>query len=93
MKRSKGSSYGRILERIKNLQSGEQSCARTILAWMSCAKFPLQKQEIIQALMVRENDSSLVSERKILNDIGQLCGPIIESEGDIVSFVHYTAKE
>ena len=43
--------------------------------------------------MIREEDSSLVSERKILQNIGQICGPIIEIDGDFVSYVHFTAKE
>ena len=43
--------------------------------------------------MIREEDSSLVTERKILQSIGQICGPVIEFDGDFVSYVHYTAKE
>jgi len=60
---------------------------------VSCARFPLERLEIIQALMVHENDSSLVPERGIFKDLGQLCGPIIEFDGDTVSYVYYTAKE
>ena len=43
--------------------------------------------------MIREEDRSLVTERKILQNIGQICGPIIEFDGDFVSYVHFTAKE
>lgn len=86
-------SYGRIIARIEGLKPGEQSYARTILAWVSCSKLPPRKQEIIQALMIHEEDSDLVTERRILRDIGQLCGPIIELNGDVITYVHFTAKE
>ena len=86
-------SYGRILARIENLRATEQSYAKKILAWISCSKVPPRKQEIIQALMVNEEDSSLDTERRILRNIGQICGPIIEFDGDIVRYVHFTAKE
>ena len=81
------------MARIKDLQPREQSCARTILAWVSCSRVTLRKQEIVQALMIHEDDSSLVTERKILQSIGRICGPIIEFDGDFVFYVHFTAKE
>lgn len=86
-------SYGRIIARIEDLRPEEQSYARTILAWVSCSKATLRKQEIIQALMINEEDSSLVSERRILQNVGQICGPIIQFDGDFISYVHFTAKE
>lgn len=71
----------------------ETNLASRILSWLACAKAPVQKKEIIQALMVKEGDDDLVAERRILQDIRQICGPIIEVDGEIVSFVHFTAKE
>ena len=43
--------------------------------------------------MIHEEDNSLAIERKILQNIGRICGPIIEFDGDFVSYVHFTAKE
>ena len=86
-------SYGRIIARIEDLQPGEQSYARTILAWVSCSRMPLRKQEIIQGLMIHEEDSAPVTERKILANLGKICGPMIEFDGDFVLYVHFTAKE
>lgn len=86
-------SYGRILARIENLQPGEQSYARSILAWVSCSRVPPRKQEIVQAFMIHEGDNSIVTERRVLRTIGQICGPIVEFDGDLVSYVHFTAKE
>ena len=86
-------SYGRIINRIKNMRSPEKSIASRVLSWLACTKAPLQKQELMQALMVQERDDDLVIERRVLQDIRRLCGPIIEVDGGIVSFVHFTAKE
>lgn len=86
-------SYGRIIARIEDLKPGEQFYAKKILAWLSCSMVPLRKQEIIQALMIREEDRSLVMERKLLRNLRQICGPIIEFDRDIVKYVHFTARE
>lgn len=86
-------SYGRIIARIEGLQPGEQSYARTILAWVSCSRVPLRKQEIIQGLMIHEEDSALVTERRVLTDLRKICGPIIEFDGDFVLYVHFSARE
>ena len=85
--------YGRILQRIGKSHSAEQLDARKILSWIACAKVPLQRREISEALMVREGDTDIVYERKTLQDFRRLCGPIIELDGDTVRFVHFTAKE
>lgn len=86
-------SYGRIILRIENMYLPEKSIARRILSWLACTKAPLQERELMQALMVQEGDDDLVAERRILQDIRRLCGPIIEVDGEIVSFVHSTARK
>ena len=43
--------------------------------------------------MIHEEDSALVTERRILRNIGYICGPIIEFDGDFARYVHFTAKE
>lgn len=86
-------SYGRIILRIENMNLPEKSIASRILSWLACTKAPLQKREIMQALMVQERDDDLVAERRTLQDIRRLCGPIIEVDGEFVSFVHSTAKK
>ena len=86
-------SYGRIILRIENLYLPEKSIASRILSWLACTKSPLQERELMQALMVQEGDDDLVAERRILQDIRRLCGPIIEVDGEMVTFVHSTAKK
>ena len=86
-------SYGRIINRIENLKQPGKTIASRILSWLACTKAPLQKEELMQALMVQEGDDDLVTERRIHNDIQRLCGPIIEVDGETVSFVHSTARK
>ena len=86
-------SYGRIILRIENMNLPGKSIASRILLWLACTKAPLQKRELMQALKVQEGDDDLVAERRIVQDIRQLCGPIIEVDGEIVSFVHSTARK
>jgi hypothetical protein len=88
------SRYGRMISRIQQrLPSEQASHAKKILNWIVCSKVEMIKQEIIQALMVVEGDNTLVLERRLFQEITQLCGPIIEMHGDYVLFVHFTAKE
>ena len=75
------------------MQPGEKMHVKAILSWMSCSKSPLRKQEVIQALMVHEGDKTLVLERRIVQDIKQMCGPLIELRGDFILYVHYTAQK
>ena len=70
-----------------------KSIAIRILSWLVGTKTPLQEREIMQALMVQDGDDDLVAERRILWSIQRLCGPIIEVDGEMVSFVHPTARE
>lgn len=87
-------SYGRITARIdKKLTSKERLEVRRILQWIACSKSPLRKQELLQALQIKPGDRAIVPERKLLRDVFQLCGPIIETRGEHVVFVHFTVKE
>ena len=92
MKETKIYSYGRIILRIENMELPKKSIASRILAWLACTKAPLQKRELMQALMVQEGDDNM-ADGSMVQDIRRLCGPIIEVDGEIVSFVHSTAKE
>jgi hypothetical protein len=86
--------YGRVLSRIdKGLNPKERLAARKILEWMGCAAYSLRKEELLQALAIEPGETSFSKGRRVFRDILKLCGPIIETENDIVQFVHFTAKE
>ncbi|RFU32920.1 hypothetical protein B7463_g3424, partial [Scytalidium lignicola] len=86
--------YGRIISRIKNqLPPNQQDIAGHALKWIGCATYPLRQEETLQALAIKPGERNFAKGRKILADIFELCGPIIEIESGVVQFVHFTAKE
>ncbi|MCJ1385990.1 hypothetical protein MMC17_009115 [Xylographa soralifera] len=86
--------YGRIIDRIKNtLSMSERFTAEAVLKWIACSKVLLRKEELQQAIMIQQNDKKFDPDRKIFQDIVQLCGPIVEMQGIFINFVHFTVKE
>ncbi len=86
--------YGRILLRIqKKLAPKQQAQARQTLQWVGCAISPLTRKELDFALAIRPGDTTVIADRKSLQDVVQLCGPVIEFVDDFVVFVHFTVKE
>jgi hypothetical protein len=81
------------MSRIRQLPLEQGTNAKHILEWMTCSRVALSKQELVQALMIREGDTELDLDRKLLQDLRQLCGPIVEMRDNQVTFVHFTAKE
>lgn len=43
--------------------------------------------------MIQMHDKKFDPERRLFQDLVQLCGPILEIRGEYVNFVHFTAKE
>ncbi|KAH0543142.1 hypothetical protein FGG08_002487 [Glutinoglossum americanum] len=86
--------YQRIVARIeKQLGSNERYSAKAILGWMASAQVGVRKEELEHALMIRPGDKKLDRENRVLKDMIELCGPILEVRGETVVFVHYTVKE
>lgn len=51
-------------------------------------------KEVEFALAIRLGDRSFVRKRKLLRQLDELCGPILEiHKNGIVDFVHFSAKE
>ncbi|KAF2677177.1 hypothetical protein K458DRAFT_436809 [Lentithecium fluviatile CBS 122367] len=80
--------YGRILSRIK-----DKKLARRALLWIACAKIPLAKSEILQAILIRPLMPDFPKHRMAWVDLQTLCGPIIEIRDGMVQFVHFTSRE
>ncbi|OTB12629.1 hypothetical protein K445DRAFT_65837 [Daldinia sp. EC12] len=86
--------YGRLLDRIKiELPQGLRNVVRTILQWIACAQRPLREEEILQLLALEPGKPDFTKGPKEYRDIFQVCGPVIETRGDHVRFVHFSAKE
>lgn len=89
------SSYRRVLDRIESDYSDYSSeKAILILQWMACSFRPLKTFEISDGLVFATPDSLLNDETKPNKSLLDLCKPIIEEGvGNIVDFVHFSAKE
>ncbi|KAF8243892.1 hypothetical protein K440DRAFT_560364 [Wilcoxina mikolae CBS 423.85] len=84
--------YGRIMKRIMNhSKPSEKSHVHRLFQWLCSAKRPIREIELHHALLIRPGDRDLEyhGPRKGWLDI---CGPIIETRGDTVDFVHFSAK-
>ena len=66
---------------------------KAILEWVCYAKCPMQKEEILQVLMVHKGDEVLVAERRILHDLNLFGASLLEYEGDLVTFIYFTAED
>jgi hypothetical protein len=91
-------SYGRMLARItKALSPAERNKVKRIFSWLVCARRPLRTIELEHALLIRtapeESNRELHRARKLIKDMRELCGPIIENRGTYIAFVHFSAKE
>ena len=88
-------SYSQILDRIQSEYSKYRSeKAILILQWMAYSFRPLKTFEIQDGLVFATHDGLLNDETKPKKNLLDLCKPIIEEGvGNIVDFVHFSAKE
>lgn len=86
--------YDRIVGRLaKQLRPRELLEARKILEWIGCSLVPIRRNELELALRIEPRAKTFAYKQKLIRDIVHLCGPIIENQGDVFQFVHFTAKE
>lgn len=82
------------MSRIATLLSlPEQAEVKKIFSWLICARRPLRTIELEHALLIHPGDKKLYYTRKLVKDIVELCGPIVEKRHDYLTFVHFSAKE
>jgi len=83
-----------MLNRIVTLLSpSEQAEVKKIFSWLICARRPLRTIELEHAILIHPGDKELQYTRRLVKDILELCGPIIEKRNDYLTFVHFSAKE
>ncbi|KAE8448004.1 hypothetical protein EG329_009927 [Mollisiaceae sp. DMI_Dod_QoI] len=88
-------SYGRIVERIEqNENAAARDQALLLLGWVVTAKRPLTWPEIQGAISIDIEDQSVdFEERSLVEDIGALCGSLVERlPGDRVELIHTSAR-
>ncbi len=81
-----------MFARINELKPALRERAKTILGWIECAPVPMTRQEMEQALLVSPGSSEAPSVVASVNFVA-ICGPILETVGEKLQFVHFTVKE
>ncbi|CRG88699.1 Ankyrin repeat domain-containing protein 50 [Talaromyces islandicus] len=88
--------YKQTMDRITGQKPDLRQLAIQVLSWITCAKRPLTKYELQQALAVEAGDSALdVHNMPHLEDILSVCAGLVtaDEESGIVRLVHYTTQE
>jgi hypothetical protein len=78
---------------MMSLSSAEQAVVRKIFSWLICARRPLKIIELEHALLIDSNDRELQHSRKLVKDIIELCGSVLERRQEYITFVHFSARE
>ncbi|TEY71202.1 hypothetical protein BOTCAL_0099g00290 [Botryotinia calthae] len=90
--------YERILDRVNSKSSDTKRLVRRVLAWTVCSPGPLSTKELLEAIAINTNDStldrdSMTSEKHIL----RWCSSLVMSTGKAgetqIELAHFTVKE
>lgn len=87
-------SYHRIILRLdKHGSKIHAERAKRLLGWIACSVIPLTVDEAQQALAIEPQNSQQTYSMFAKLDPVELLGPIVETVGGYIRFVHFTAKE
>jgi ankyrin repeat protein len=84
------------MERIEGQLADEESLAKQVLSWITCAKRPLTTSELEHALAVELGESQLDIENLCrVEDMVSVCAGLVtvDKESRIIRLVHYTTQE
>lgn len=71
-----------------------RSLAIRILEWMACSYRTLKTYEVLDGIALFPGCTTLDKRTKMNKDVLSLCRPLIEEfRGNLVEFVHFSAKE
>lgn len=86
--------YHRIISRLgKHSRKVHAGKAKRLLGWIACSLIPLTIEEAQQALAVEPGNPKQTYSIFAKLDPVELLGPIVETAGGYIRFVHFTAKE
>ena len=87
--------YGRIIERIqKDMSESNRAKTFRILSWIAFSCRPLKVHEMLDGVTLHEGNLVLNEMSRLEVSVLELCKPIIEeTQGKVVEFVHFSAKE
>jgi hypothetical protein len=79
---------------MNELTARESARALRILEWLACSFRPLKIYEIQDGITFNLHNTILSDKTKLKSGFVDLCKPLTEEgPGNIVDFVHYSAKE
>jgi hypothetical protein len=81
------------MARINSFSQSNLEQVKRIFAWLICTKRPLRAVELKQSIMIQQGDTGFNQQRRLLPDVKELCGCIVEEREDYITFVHYSARE
>src|SRR5271169_6309495 len=88
--------YDEVLTRIKAAGSSTSDIAIQTLTWIFHAERPLQMDELLEALCVKEWQADIDHDRKFnAVDIVRMCQSLVvhEESSGVVRFIHPTVQE
>jgi GPI inositol-deacylase, winged helix domain len=88
--------YNEVLTRIKATGSFTSDTSNQFLTWIFHAKRPLQMDELLEALYVKEWQADIDRDRKFdAVDIVRMCQSLVvhEKSSGVVRFIHPTVQE
>ncbi|KAI1357154.1 hypothetical protein F5Y08DRAFT_271388 [Xylaria arbuscula] len=88
--------YNTAMMRIQGQLQEQAERAKQVLSWITCAKRPLTKLELLHALAVEANQPELDEDNvPQIEDIVSACAGlvIVDEESSIIRLVHYTTQD
>lgn len=84
------------MKRIEGQVSDQKELAKQVLSWVTCAKRPLNTEELQHALAVEAGETELDEDNiPALEDMVSVCAGLVtvDEESHIIRLVHYTTQE
>lgn len=88
--------YMAAMERIERQRTGQVEVAKTILAWITLAKRPLQVEELREAIAVKDGDLEFEEDGlPDIDDMISVCAGLVtvDMESGTIGLIHYTTQE
>lgn len=84
------------MERIDGQMRGLRTLAKRVLSWITCARRPLETEELRHGLAVKEGDRMLDQcNLRDISDMVSVCAGLVtvDEQSKTIRLVHYTAQE
>jgi hypothetical protein len=89
------SRYDRVVNHIRRqIDTPDREKATRILKWMTLAKRPLKKFELLDGVTLHRGNSQLNEKSRLWEQVIDLCKPLVEDgPNETIVFIHFTVRE